>query len=591
MRLVFDLETDGHLNELTKIHCIATRNADDPNQSWVYGPNDIAQGIVQLTQASEIIGHNIVCFDIPAIHKTHPSFDIEGVKVTDTLVLSRLMRPDLKNDDYALGKTFEQFPKRMLGSHSLKAWGLRLGVHKGNFGEQTDWSEWSQEMQDYCEQDVEVNLKLWEALAPHKYSQQAIDFEHRIAELCHRIGQAGWTFDISKAAELFVELSNEKLALESELQTLFPNWEIEEEFVPKVNNKKLGYVKGEPFMKRKEITFNPNSRKHIEFCLRQKYGWKPVVFTPQGDAQINEATLGTLPFPEAQKLARSFMLQKRLGQLADGKNGWMKLVDEDGKLRHTINPNGTVTGRASSFGPNLQQVPSGRSEYGKQFRQLFKPADGYVLIGADLSGLELRCLAHFLRDGGAYAKEVVEGDVHTANMKAAGLKTRDQAKTFIYALLYGAGNAKIGSIVGRGAKEGATLRRQFLANFPAFKLLLKAVQAAVEKKGHLIGLDGRELPIRSNHAALNTLLQSAGALVCKKWIDLVDAELTKQNLDARIIAWIHDEIQVEVNPMKGDPEHVGRIIRRMAQEAGRAFNFSVPIDAEYAIGKDWSGTH
>lgn len=315
------------------------------------------------------------------------------------------------------------------------------------------------------------------------------------------------------------------------------------------------------------------------------------MFTPQGDAQINEATLGTLPFPEAQKLARSFMLQKRLGQLADGKNGWMKLVDEDGKLRHTINPNGTVTGRASSFGPNLQQVPSGRSEYGKQFRQLFKPAEGYVLIGADLSGLELRCLAHFLRDGGAYAKEIVEGDVHTANMKAAGLKTRDQAKTFIYALLYGAGNAKIGSIVGRGAKEGATLRRQFLANFPAFKLLLRAVQAAVEKKGHLIGLDGRELPIRSNHAALNTLLQSAGALVCKKWIDLVDAELIKHNLDARIIAWIHDEIQVEVNPMKGDPEHVGRIIRRMAQEAGRAFNFSVPIDAEYAIGKDWSGTH
>ena len=588
MRLVFDLETDGYLEHLTKVHCIAIRNADDTSQSWVYSPQWIEQGLKQLMEADEVIGHNIITFDIPAAQKVYPWFDLTGVKVTDTLVLSRLMRPDLKQDDYQSRMTAKEFPKKHFGSHSLKAWGLRLGIHKGDFGEQTDWSEWSQGMQDYCERDVEVNVALWEALAPHTWSQQSIEFEHRIAELCHRIGQAGWTFDEKGAEALLVDLSSQRADLEAELQTLFPNWEIEEEFVPKVNNSKLGYVKGEPFIKRKEIQFNPNSRKHVEFCLRQKYDWKPEKFTLQGDAQINEATLGKLPYPEAQKLARSFMLQKRLGQLSDGKNGWMRLVDDDGKLRHTINPNGTVTGRASSFGPNLQQVPSLRSEYGEECRDLFRPADGYTLVGADLSGLELRCLAHFLKDNGAYAKEVVEGDVHTANMKAAGLKTRDQAKTFIYALLYGAGNAKIGSIIGKGAQEGAALRRQFLANFPAFKLLLRAVKEAVEKKGHLIGLDGRQLPIRSDHAALNTLLQSAGALVCKKWIELIDAELTKQNLDARIIAWVHDEVQIET---KGDGDHVGRITRRMAEEAGRAFNFSVPIDAEYRIGTSWAGTH
>ena len=587
MRLVFDLETDGHLNELTKIHCIATRNADDPSQSWVFGPQWIEQGIKQLEQASEIIGHNIVCFDIPAIRKTHPHFDIDGVKVTDTLVLSRLMRSDLKNDDYALGMTIAQFPKRMLGSHSLKAWGLRLGVHKGDFGEQTDWSEWSQGMQDYCEQDVEVNLKLWEALAPHTYSQQAIEFEHRIAELCHRIGQAGWTFDTSTAAELFAELSAEKTALEDELQTLFPNWEVGEEFIPKVNNKKLGYVKGEPFMKRKEVVFNPNSRKHIEFCLRQKYDWKPTKFTLQGDAQINEATLGTLPYPEAQKLARSFMLQKRLGQLADGKNGWMRLVDDDGKLRHTINPNGTVTGRASSFGPNLQQVPGGRSEYGNEFRQLFQPQQGYQLVGADLKGLELRCLAGFLQDGGAYGKEVVEGDIHQKVADQLGI-SRDNAKTFQYALCYGGGNARLGSILGKGPREGQALRDRFYRANPAFKLLLKAVKAAVDKRGYLIGLDGRHLPVRTDYGAVNTLLQSAGALLAKKWIELIDLELNSQQLDATIIAWVHDEVQIET---KGDPDNVGNITRRMAQEAGRAFNFSVPIDADFGVGRNWSETH
>lgn len=587
MRLVFDLETDGYLNELTKIHCIAIRNADDPTQSWVYNPMWIERGIKQLESATEIIGHNILCFDIPAIKKIYPDFNIDNVKVTDTLVLSRLIRSDLKNDDYNSRMTMTEFPKKYLGSHSLKAWGLRLGLHKGDFGEQSDWSEWSEAMQEYCIRDVEVNVKLWQELKPHTYSQEAIEFEHRIADLCHRIGQAGWNFDIDQASKLFTELSAEKLKIEKDLKTLFPNWEVEEEFIPKVNNQKLGYVKGEVFIKRKEIQFNPNSRKHIEFCLRRKYGWKPEKFTLQGDAQISEATLGTLEYPEAQKLARSFMLQKRLGQLADGKNGWLRLVDSDGKLRHTINPNGTVTGRASSFAPNLQQVPSTRSEYGTEFRSLFKPEDGYTLIGSDLKSLELRCLAGFLQDGGAYAREVVNGDIHQKTADQIGI-SRSDSKTFAYALCYGGGDARLGSIIGKGAVEGRTLRERFYQANPSFKILLKAVKQAVDKKGYLIGLDGRHLPIRADYAALNTLLQSAGALICKKWIELIDLELKSQNLDASIIAWVHDEVAIQC---KGDPEHVGNITRRLASEAGKAFNFTVPIDADFAVGSSWADTH
>lgn len=590
-RLVFDLETDGHLDELTRIHCIATRDIDNPDTSWVFGPHQIDEGLAQLAAAEEICGHNVLGFDIPAIQKVRPFFSTDHLKVTDTLVLSRLIRCDLKNDDYASRMTAEEFPKKYYGSHGLKAWGFRLGIHKGDFGEQTDWAEWSQGMQDYCERDVEVTLALLQELKPHEFSEEAIAFEHRIAEICHRIGLAGWTFDNQAAAELYAQLVLERDTIEEELQTLFPDWIIETDFVPKVNNAKLGYEKGVPFIKQKTVQFNPNSRKHIEYNLRKKYNWKPKVFTLQGDAKIDETVLASLPYDEAQKLARSFMLQKRIGQLAEGKNAWMRLVDEDGKLRHNINPNGTVTGRASSFGPNLQQVPSLRAEFGLQCRQLFQPSAGYTLLGADLKGLELRCLAGFLHpiDGGKYAKVVLEGDVHQANADMVGID-RPSAKTMIYALCFGAGDTRLGQILGAGPQAGRALRQRFFKANPAFETLVRRVKNTANQRGFLRGLDQRQLPVRSDHAALNVLLQSAGALISKKWVELVDAELRKQNLDARLIAWIHDEIQLEV-AKKEDIEHVGRITRRMAQEAGEAFNFAVAIDADFSVGSDWAATH
>ena len=587
MRLVFDIETNGFLDELSTIHCIAVLNADDASQSWVYGPNEIDAGVAQISAADELIGHNIISFDIPAIKKLYPDFDTDRQLVTDTLVLSRLIHSDLKNEDYSANLTVDAFPRKYLGSHSLKAWGLRLGIQKSDFGEQTDWSEWTQGMQDYCVQDTKVNHRLWEALAPDKWSQRSIRFEHRIAELCNRIGQAGWTFNTEKAAQLYAQLSLEQSTIQDELQTLFPNWYVEEEFIPKVNNKKLGYEKGVPFIKFREVQFNPNSRKHIAFCLQQKYDWKPKQHTLQGDPKVDESVLADLPYPEAQKLARSFMLQKRLGMLAEGKYAWMRLVDDDGKLRHTINPNGTVTGRASSFAPNLQQVPAVRSAYGEEFRSLFTVPDGHHLVGSDLSGIELRCLAHFMQDGGKYAETILKGDIHTQNMHDMGLDDRSAAKTAIYCLIFGGGDARLGQAVNGSAKDGRELRDRFYKANPAFAQLLRQLKTVVRTRGHLIGLDGRQLPVRG-HAHCNVLLQSAAALISKKWIELIDLELKHQNLDATLIAWVHDEVQISTSE---DPDHVGNIARRMATEAGKHFNFSIPIDAEYKVGRTWADTH
>jgi DNA polymerase-1 len=587
MRLVFDIETDGFLLDLTKIHCIAAMNADDPDQTWIFNPGEIEDGLRLLQSAQEIIGHNILAYDIPALQKIYPDFSVIGIKVTDTLVLSRLFHSDLKNEDYQTPRTGDDFPKKMYGSHSLKAWGLRLGIHKGDFGEQTDWSEWTPSMSVYCQQDVAVNHSLWAALASHDWPIQSIELEHQVAELCHRIGTSGWTFDTTKAAALYAQLALEKTTLQDELQSLFPAWTVQEEFIPKVNNSRLGYKKGVPFIKHRMVTFNPNSRKHIEYCLRTKYDWKPTKFTLQGDAQVDESVLVGLDYPEAQKLARSFMLQKRLGQLAEGKYAWMSLVDADGRLRHQINPLGTVTGRASSFAPNLQQVPSIRAAYGKECRNLFTVPDNYSLVGADLSGIELRCLAHFMPDGGDYGQQIVDGDIHQLNADNMGI-SRDDAKTVQYALCYGAGDQRLGQILGKGPKEGRALKEAYFKANPAFAALLRQIKKVVKDRGYLIGLDGRHLPVRSEHLALNVLLQSAGALIAKKWALLIDQALNPQPFDSSIIAWVHDEVQIQT---KGDPDYVGNIACRMAEEAGRAFGFRTPIAAEYRVGRTWADTH
>lgn len=590
MRLGADLESDGLLNSATRIHCLEIMDFDT-GERWGYGPGDIDKGVEHLMKADELIFHNGIQFDLRLLRKLYPAFSTEGITVTDTLVLSRLGFGDLKNDDFNKQWSANALPKRLHGSHSLKAWGYRLGVLKGDFGqEDTSWEVWTQAMQDYCRQDVTLLHALWQHLQPETWSQKAIRFEHDIAELCDRIGQAGWTFDIEKARTLHATLAAEKIQLETELQTLFPPWTIETEFVPRVNNRKLGYEKGVPFIKYKQVDFNPGSRQHIEFCLRKKYDWEPSEYTPSGAAKVDESVLVKLPYPEAQALARYFMLQKRLGQLFDGKNAWMKLVDDDGKLRHTINTLGTVTGRCSSFGPNLQQVPATRAAFGKECRSLFTVPEGYQLVGSDLSGIELRCFAEMLPDKGEYGRQILQGDIHQINADNLGID-RSQAKVVQYAMLYGSGDTRLGQILGGGAAEGRELKKRYFQSLPAFALLMRQIKHALSTRGHLRGLDGRKLTIRSEHSALNVLLQSAAALIAKKWVLLVDAELKRQNLDAEIIAFVHDEIAIAVHE-KENPHDIGNNIAvRLAGEAGKHFGFKIPIEAEYHVGKTWADVH
>ena len=582
MRLVFDLETDGLLPNLTKIHCLAVKDIDT-EKVYSFEPIDVGHGIRMLSEADELIGHNILCFDIPAIKKVFPNVDMSKPKLTDTLVLSRLIHSDIRAEDYEYRALF---PSKLVGSHSLKAWGVRLGNDKGDF-DGGDWQTWSPEMQTYCVQDVEVSYDLYKHLDPENFSQDAIELEHDAALICERIGSIGWVFDNDKAVQLYSKLVEERDKLEVEFSQLFEPWQVEIPFIPKRDNKTKGYKKGELFTKIEVVHFNPNSRQHIEHCLKRKYDWKPSQLTEGGRAKIDEKTLNALKYPEAKKLAKFFLLQKRLGQLNEGRQGWMRLVDKDGRIRHRLNHNGTLTGRASHQRPNLAQVPATRAPWGQECRELFTVPDGYSLVGADLSGLELRCLAHYMDDGGEYGRQILEGDVHTANQKSAGLETRDQAKTFIYALLYGAGNELLGQVSGGNFALGKRLRDNFEKAQPAYKRLREKTMAVSENRGYLQGLDGRRLRVRSPHSSLNLLLQSCGAILCKKWMQLVDSQLDADT--AYICGWIHDELQIVTK--KGFEDDVGNITRRMAKETGQFYKFNLPVEAEYHVGDTWATTH
>ena len=512
--------------------------------------------------------------------------------IFDTLIMSRLVWSDLKQNDFRYVKKNKDFPMKLIGSHSLAAWGMRLNNLKTDY--EGGWERWTEEMQRYCEQDVYANLTLYERIMSKEPSAESTQLEHDFAAIIRKMEAVGFAFDETKAHALLAQLQSRKALLEGQLQQAFPPWEIREPFIPKVNNKTRGYEKGVLTYKVKEVVFNPASRDHIADRLKEMRGWKPTEFTANGKPKVDEEVLKRLDYPEAALLVEYLLLNKRIGQLATGQNAWLKLV-KNGRIHGHVITNGAATGRCTHNRPNIAQVPSIGAPYGKECRTLFHAGEGFKLVGADLSGLELRCLAHYMArfDDGAYAEEVVNGDVHTANQKAAGLPTRDNAKTFIYGFLYGAGPAKIGSIVGGSEKEGKRLINKFMKATPAIKQLRQAVSQAVKQKGHLIGLDGRVLPIRSEHAALNTLLQSAGAILSKRatviLYDMLDDMGYEFGKDWALVAHIHDEMQIIAK------EEIADIVGKQAVEAfeaaGEYYDFRCPITGEYKVGDNWADTH
>jgi len=458
------------------------------------------------------------------------------------------------------------------GGHSLDAWGKTLGNHKGNFKNFNEGL--CQEMIDYCVQDVNVTDQLYKLLDKQLlgWDQRCVELEHQVAVVVSRQERKGFKLDVTKAISLVATWKEMFSTIEEELQSIFPPI-VTERFSEKTGKQLKDGVE----------VFNPGSRQQIAKRLIS-LGWKPTKFTEKGQVIIDEKVLDGIDIPEAKRIAEYLLLQKRVAQV----ESWLDAVSQDDRVHGKVITNGAVTGRMTHHSPNMAQVPSGSSPWGKECRNCWTvDLDNYLLVGADASGLELRMLAHYMKDED-YVREVCEGDIHTKNQNAAGLQTRPQAKTFIYAFLYGAGPAKIGSIVGGGRQEGQELIKSFLDNTPALKTLRTKVERLAEK-GYLPGLDGRRLQVRSPHAALNTLLQGAGAIVMKQALVLLDKKIRLEKLDAHFVANVHDEWQIECH--KEVAETVGKMAVEAIKEAGEVLQLRCPLTGEYRIGRTWAETH
>ena len=543
--IYLDLEADG-LNPTT-IWCVVTReNGVDTVHTT---PDTLCKA---LEGSVSFVGHNLIGYDLPVLKRLW-GLSVASERVVDTLVLSRLFDPSKS------------------GGHSLRNWGNELGFPKGDH---SDFSCLSQEMIDYCIQDVAVTEAVHQKLTKdmQEFSEDCIKLEHEVQFIIQQQERNGWVLDQRLANDLCATFKEGMYAIESELQEMFPP--IVEERISEKTGKRL---------KDKVTVFNVGSRQQVAERLATK-GAKWNQKTPSGKPVVDEKTLRENEHvPEAAKVLEYLTLQKRYAQV----HSWLEAVEDDGRVHGRVISNGAVTGRMTHQSPNMAQVPASHSPYGHECRSCWTIPEGYKLVGFDASGLELRMLAHYMDDK-EFTNVLLTEDIHTRNQVAAGLETRPQAKTFIYAFLYGAGDAKIGSIVGGSAADGAELKHRFLRNTPSLNSLRERVNRA-SGRGYLRGLDGRRLRVRSEHAALNTLLQAAGAIVMKKALVILDEYARQWSLDYKFIGNIHDEVQAEV--VTNHADKYGWLAVECLKASGVAFDLRCPLDGEYKVGTTWAETH
>tara|TARA_Y100000361_G_scaffold58233_1_gene50927 strand:+ start:49 stop:1686 length:1638 start_codon:yes stop_codon:yes gene_type:complete len=545
MRVVFiDIETDSI--DATQIYCAVTLE-NSMFTEWATG-----KGLQEYLGNAVVVAHNGLSFDFPVLAKLW-GIRLKMENMRDTLILSMMDNPARE------------------GGHSLKAWGQRLGCEKIEFD---DFSTYTPEMLEYCKQDVLLCSKVYHLLeaSMSKFSEKSISDEHRMRIVADRISDNGFELDKDKAVKLYNDLVLEQEQIESECRNLFPPI-VEERYSDKTGKR----------LKDKITEFNPASRQQIASRLIE-LGWVPTDLTPTGQPKVDEKTLSNCSIPVAETLATYFMLQKRSALV----KSWVKSCTDENRVHCKYRTLGAITNRMSCVDPNLQQVPAVRVQYGKECRELFKAATGNKLLDTDAAGLELRVLAHYMDDD-KFTKEVLEGDVHTANQRMAGLDTRDQAKTFIYALLYGAGDAKIGAVVNGSAKDGAELRSRFMSNMPAYKRLSEAVIRKGESQGKLKAIDGRVLRVRSGHASLNTLIQGSSAVLMKKWFMYVDHYLRRRRIRSKIVAMIHDELVLESSEKDVDATTESVILS--ISQVNKAYGLRCKLECDVQVGNNWSEIH
>lgn len=638
--LIADGEFNGFLDQLTRCWTIqiGPENGDDEDVI-VYadrpGFPPIAVALERLKMADKVVFHNGMKFDIEAINKCYPG-TLRPEQIWDTMVGARLLFPQFK-------------------THSLDAWGERLGCAKGKYDKGFD--KWHDEMVPYGKQDVVVTRKLWLKI---KEKFESWDWKPSFEMECafqYVIGlqeQNGFMLDIPLAVELEAELRQELADIAIELQEIFPA-----RFVPsdrtisksyRQNSKKVttwlevrrkmdnpelwdrhkGEVEDFPYTRVTLETFNPSSRAQVADRLIKKYKWKPWKFSESGQPSIDEDVLSELPFPEAKAMLRYLTVEKQLGQIINkaGDKGWLIFVNhETSRVHGAVNTLGASTGRCSHFAPNMAQV----NKKNLRMREAWIPRPGWKLVGADADGLEFACLGHYVTrlDGGVTVERILNGDkskgtdVHSANRDAlikslrryyqigeltkAQLKAfREMAKTLIYALMYGALDPTLGMTVMEILKElglkpqhgpkqlGEMARKALGEGIPGLDKLIDSVKKAAMKRGFVKGIDGRKIFVRSEHSAFNFLLQGAGAIAMKMALVIFHFEELPKT------GWLHGvdfgycanvHDEVQIEARPEIAQEIGDLFAKCISLAGDRLGFRCPLSGTADVGDNWKETH
>lgn len=548
--LILDSKGNPH-KEVTRVLCAATKIPNQEPVLWL--EHQMPELVNYLKQFDVIIGHNILGYDFPVMRRLYNM--TMPKRIVDTLIISKLMYPDINNHPFK--------------DNSLKSWGIHLNFPKSEYT--LGWTSYNLEMGKYCQQDTRLGEAIFnkqkEFISQHK---NIVLFEHTVSTILMEQVCNGFNYDLDAGEELYKNLMLEKLGIEDEMRQVFPDRTIIRHS-PKTGKR----------LKDKVDTFNPGSRQQIANRLIERYGWKPQE-TEKGNPKVDESVLAVLDYPEAKTLVKYFNAIKLMGMVEDWNS--RSINSRDNRIHGNINPQGAATGRCTHSQPNIAQVSGDH-----RARELWLCDPTQVLVGADLSGLELRMLAHFMAkyDNGEYAKVLLTGDIHTHNQKAAGLSSRALAKSFIYAYLYGAGDKKIALVCSCSIGEARGLRERFQKEIPALTKVQDMVKyEALKHKGVLLP-DGRRVPVRSEHAALNTLLQGSGAIVSKYW--MVEAFKAIKPAGAKQLAYVHDELQYSCPA--DTAEAFGKAVTTAATTAGEMLKMNIRIDAEYCIGKCWADTH
>ena len=582
MRLVFDIEANGLYDTVDTIWCICAKDLDTGEKyEWTI---ENTKRPSFLDSATVLIGHNILNYDLPVLKKLWDWEPNENTKITDTLVMSRLANPDRPKPPRYTGKG---------GPHSLEAWGYRVGKGKP---EHNEWHVFSPDMLRRCREDVEINYLTYYSVASElkDFSEESIEIEHQIAKIITEQEHYGIRFDVDNAKK-FIKYLDQQIE------------KIDNEILPKLPKTLLV---GGPFQRVRFVSFDIGSTTKVKDYLLEN-GWQPDFWniskttgersSPKLEGEFRGIT-GDIP----RKVRERITWRHRRSQI----EGWIRDVRVDGALPAGANPCGAPTGRMyHSTVVNIPKSNTSKSTghliwtperqkviFGTQMRSLFIPRDGYVLVGHDAAGIELRMLAHYMDDKD-FINEILNGDPHEYNRFKAGLPTRDAAKTFIYALIYGAGDAKIGAIIGGDANDGRDIKREYFAAIPKLEKFISSVKRAAGR-GWLKGLDGRKLILRKDDSGRiqrnkgpNTLLQSGATIVMKKSCILLWSDIVKNNIHAHKVLDMHDEGQSEVWNEEDNINRYCELAVDSIVKAGQHFNLNIPLDGEAKVGMNMAETH